>query len=244
MIQFQDMLAQSPGSDVSDFLYIIVALIVTVLSSLGGWIRKKFGKEESPGAEDEPVYEVTMGEGDELVLRPADGKRTGQTGPVAGAPTTRPVMRPSAPRPQTASPTSRTAPETRAPAHTYPAPLPQPASASAPIPRRHEGIEPRRVEPRRHPAQQAPARPTRKHASRAAGALSPESPGDERDHHAFHDEPSQKKSVRAASAGRELVLNEPLTRQALRRAVVLSEILSPPLALRDYDQSPFSRRND
>lgn len=191
-----------------NLLYLLVFVIVPVLKGLGAKLREKFGKETAEGVKDLPSSKPLK------QLRPMQtsstpGERTGRT-----ATTDRPVARVS-PRMAQSAPARPDAQPVRtgdAPSRMQPTPPPR----ARPVARRR----PSKV-----------ARP----AAAGARAPVPESKPIHTIQRMMNQEVQQRSAESRAERPRASLLPKRLDREALRRAVILSEILQPPLGLRDLD---------
>lgn len=208
-----NILAQA-DFDWSNLLYLLIVFIFPALNALGEWIRKKSGKKSF--GDEKPGnatddYEVVIEDG-QMVLRPAQTKPEPQSKP---GPAPQPVAGPS-----------------------KPTPIPQPVPAPKPVARRVEAPLP--PQPRRPvPAPQPRPRPQRR--TPIARPAAPVLIGESDTTSVFDQSKVEVEQVGPARTGVSPLLGEKLDRQTLRKAVILSEIVAPPLALRSYDQGPMSR---
>ena len=220
------ILAQQRGVDYGDLVWLLIILVFPALNALGKWIRTKWGNQQEETTGEDTVYEVTVSDDDQLILKPATEKPS----PAQSPPTARP-LRPLKREPTTVQPVPR---------------------ALRPVERPQRPVPPRRVQPvRREPAppRAQPAQPVRGHRPPSVHAARPVQAKPARarkaDPHrvfaatsAFDADDQQRPPTTAVD---KLLAGETFDAKSLRRAIVLSEILAPPLAMRRNDPSPFSR---
>ncbi len=202
-----NMIAQE-DSGWSNLLYLLVFVIVPALKALGTKLREKFGKETPEGLKDLPTSKPPM-RPRSIRTSSVPGERTRRS-----AKADRPVTRVS-PRMAQPAPARRDAQPVRtgdAPSRMQPTPPPR----ARPVARRR----PSKV-----------ARP----AAAATRAPVPESKPIHTIQRMMNQEAEQRLAQRRAERPRASLLPKRLDREALRRAVILSEILQPPLGLRDLD---------
>lgn len=213
MIPFgPDRLAQEDGGGWTNLIYLLVVVVLPMLSRLGAKIRKKFGRGDQ---ESETL--------DPQTLPPPQPKRR----------PTRPDSRQLAADSKvvlTAEPTP-TPPIPRARP-----PRPQPLAATAPPPRARP-IEPQR-RPKRATAGGAAPQPNQTQIAAMLIEKNDAQVGwleQERKQRAAKKARSAPPPAKAAST--RLILPDVITARDLRAAVILSEILRPPLALREPNES-------
>ena len=219
------ILGQQRGVDLGDLLWLLIILVFPALNALGQWIRKKWGNQQEETGGEETVFEVTVGEDDELILKPAKEKPS----PAQPLPTARPLP-PIEQEPTTVQPGPRPGRPVEPPQRPVPPRRVQPARREPAPPRAHPAQpvrehRPPRAEPDR-PVKAKPAR-ARKADPHRVFAATP----------TFDMDDQQRPTLKAV----ELLAGETFDATGLRRAIVLSEILAPPLAVRRNDPSPFSR---
>jgi hypothetical protein len=215
---------QGPEFDWSGLLYLLIFLVFPALGALGEWIRKHFAKKE------EEEVEVIVEEDKPAPAHRSEPLHRPQT--LAGAPPVR-----QAPPPRGVS--------TTMPPVARPMAAPQPAPARPVVPRPRptrpvpqRPVRPQRLAPSLYEAQydvvyDADYKVEYK-ADYDAGYSERVKP------HAAEMETTLEKR-RAPVRGRALLQGGPLDGPAMRRAVMLSEILSPPVALRTRSNTPFAR---
>ena len=221
LIATTEMLAQQRGFDYGELLWVLIILVFPVLNSLGHWIRKKWGTSPAEtGGNVEEGFDVEVGDDDQLVLRPVKERPS--------APQPLPQAKPLRPVAQQRPPARAEIPRAR-----QPEPPRRPARPAPPRPVRREPTP-----TRTHPAQPARARAPRPEKARPAPAPAPKIDA----HRVFASTPDADVEPAAdARAMTPLITPDSLTTQGLRKVVILSEILAPPLAIRNNDTSPFSR---
>lgn len=212
MIPFgPDMLAQEDGGGWTNLIYLLVVVVLPMLSRLGAKIRKKFGRGDQESETPDP-----------LMLPPPQPKRR----------PTRPDSRQLAADSKvvlTAEPT----PTPPIP-HARP-PRPQPLPATAAPPRA------RPIEPQHRPKRDTERRAAPQPLQTQIAAM----PIEKNDVQTGWIEKGRKqraaKKARSAAspakaAATRLILPDIITAGDLRVAVILSEILRPPLALREPNE--------
>jgi hypothetical protein len=221
------LIAQLNGPGGFDWAELVIFAIITLFSLAGAlvnWLKERAKKNELAEPLEEADYEVVIGPDGEPMLRPV-AKPGAAPPPLPPRPVAKPLATPSA-RPA--------APPARPPA---PRDMGAPRPRSFPQPPVAQPISP---PPR--PVSNAPAKPAR--PARPAKPARPryETPiVEEEDPHAHRSVSASGKSVfdeeeqvAHRSAARLRWLGKQGTeRDALRRAIVLSEILSPPVAMRE-----------
>ena len=223
-----EILAQKPSFEWENLLYILIFLILPALKGFGDWIRKKVGTEETTEDDGDTVYEVAVGENDELVLKPASTPQR----------PTHPVRTPARSHP--ASPVPHAPPPSPPPTPiAKPAPQRRPAARPAP-----KAPQPARAHParavRRQPAQLAkPAQSARAAHGRVAKAIESHSLLNEEAVDAILLE--EQDSLQDHHAAHDLIADETFDAKSLKKAFILSEILAPPLAIRPTGNSLFSQ---
>lgn len=218
-----NLLAQSQDWDWENLIYLGVIALFTVLNWIVGkykeWTGNKDDEPASPGtSEGDVVYDVTLDDDDDFVLK----RRSADTAVPAPS-------RPAPPR-QPMQPRQPTKP--RAPAR--PA---QPVAQQAPRPPAPRPAAPRPVVAQ--PVQRQQAQPPRQTRSTQSQSSS-------------RKRSSQQTSTRKRSVVVDAILEEPATMniagvpvRSLRDAVILSEVLAPPIAIRQIEgrSSGFDRPN-
>ena len=261
-MEMEIALLAAPGLDLNDWIRLIVVILLIGGSALGGVAKtlinkfggKASGEDESASKPDgrsaTPLRQQPM----HPVARPMPQRRGEQ-----GQATARPYpLQPATPMPSDqASPPSlvrrgRAAlpSETVAqpvariptPSRRMPPPLVQPAEPGARP--RPVAVEPRSIPPRQRPPQAAPApQPKRRAKVRARASTKPKEAettlGTLADRHLevsaglLHPDTEAIKRVQRVAVD---PIRRP-TRQGLRRAIIMNEILGPPIALRPPDDS-------
>ena len=121
------ILAQQRGVDYGDLVWLLIILVFPALNALGQWIRKKRGNQQEETAGEDTVYEVTVSDDDQLILKPAKERPS----PAQPRPTARPLR----------------------PVEEEPTPVQPVPSALRPAEPPQRPVPPRRVQPvRREPA--------------------------------------------------------------------------------------------
>ena len=226
MIVSADILGQgTQGSDWKSLIYLLLLLVLPVLNGIVEWFKKRAESKRQQNEAEE--IEVIVEDDEPPVYRPFEPPKPAR--PIATAPPPPPIKEA---RPFAAPPVAA------------PPPRPAPIPVVRPV-----TPTPRTVQPR--PA--APARPVVQPEN--PYAVTYEADYDvvyEADYDAAYEAqrakrlamkqtPAKPKPPAGPPPARKLLAGEPLTRANLRRAVILSEILSPPVALRNESNAPFAR---
>jgi len=223
------IIAQGRDFDWTNLLYLLIFLVFPALNALGEWIREHFNKnkEGQHAQKGEKEYEVVIEDG-EIVLKPhqrGDRKKPASS-PTAPQPP-KPVQaefrpdRPGPPAPPQPGPARWPQPQTQAPAR--PASKPQPPAPRRPAP------QARPAQPHHHPRR--PARKAQPVPSRRT-----ETPTDPRAIMAtMIEKDSDKRRSREPATQQPAVGKLAWDRQSVRNAIVMKEILGPPIALRNRD---------
>lgn len=205
-------LAQFDFDRWESIIAVLVLVLLPLLGSLGKVLRKRSGQEPGAGDEDEVL-------GEEIILLPPKAARP-------SAPAARPL------HPPTAGPPVRPRLE-RPPL--WPPPRPRPARPARPAP---PPLPARPVRPPVRPAvsgELAPtpsqARPELRPGEMSRDSLAREFVRPTRLVDAVRAGESARRAAHQAPLERVVVLGR-LDRDELRKAVILSEVLRPPLALR------------
>jgi len=224
-----------PAPAAGDWLGIVIFLVIAIVSILGKLqeSKKKDGEDESldsPSIEPEdlpePIRRMLYGDRDRPVrtAKPAQSaaSKRMEAESAAAPPAPAPDRRPT-PRPVTVAPPR---------AKTRPTPIPVAQQSTAPTPPRPAAPripEDDETRPRMQPLIQKPTPPRPKIA--VAPQAKPATPSMARPPEAAQ----LIKAARAADASVKPIANPWLFKDKadLRRAIVLSEILAPPLALRE-----------
>ncbi len=201
-----NILAQDDGGGWGNLLYLLVFLVLPALKSLGDWVRKRFGHDRE--VQDEVLQPKSQPR--KPLKRPPPDEVVIIPTPAGRVRPARPVKNvPVPPRAASARPLAESPPTARPAAPV----LSRPTMPKRPVRRRgpvHPSVE-----------QARPAKPkVRDERLSTMERLLRES--------------AQAEKQRAGAAAlKERLLPERLDRAALRSAIILSEILQPPLALRE-----------
>lgn len=206
-----DMLAQEDGGGWHNLIYVLVVVVLPMLSRLGAKIRKKFGR----GDQESETLALEVPLPPKQKRRPTRPDRVHQAVDTEAALTAKPAPTPPIPQARPSRPRLQT--------------------ATAPPPARP--IEPQR-RPKPAEAERATARPLQARIAAMLTEKKDVSSGwleQERKQAAAKKKRSPQPSAKASST--KLVLPNIITAGDLRAAVILSEILRPPLALREPNES-------
>ncbi|MCH7527890.1 MAG: hypothetical protein IID39_10680 [Planctomycetes bacterium] len=191
-----------------NLLYLLIFFILPALKALGTKLREKFGKETPEDLKDLPTSKPPM------MPRPV------RTSSVRGERTRRPAT--------TDRPVARVSPR-----------MAQPVPARPDAQPVRTGDAPSRIQPTPPPRARPVARRRPSKVARPVAAETrtpvPESKPIHTIQRIMKEEAQQRLAESRAEKPRASLLPKHLDREALRRAVILSEILQPPLGLRDLD---------
>ena len=234
----------------SDALRAIVAVVIMLVAGLGGLLKKKAKPRE--------------GDGKTIIIPPPDADKSGQAGSRPAPPSARPaqaprpqrtaqppVVRPTPIAPQGRQPLARPTPVARQrPPQARPTPIQQPAQPQ----RRIIELQPGRVARPRPVQQPRPVRrPTvqsERQAHRVRAVEHAEVVADHAEHVASRLRGQQMRKLGELELGDHFHKDQsPPTRprhpllarlnpQSMREAILLSEIIQPPLALRENEDRP------
>ncbi len=247
MPHIPNILAAGPGMEISDLLYLLILLILPALNAVTEWWRKHAEKKRQaaagePTKDGDKEYEVVV-KGDEVVVVPAGKaqrkRRHTEPQPVRtpqpmrpAAPTVRPIS--TSPPPVVPSPPTRPMAPTMRPAQqARPIARPQPPRPQPPRPRHG-----RRQTEQRYAADytvEYVADYTADYRAKYEADYDAEAKKQLADRIAAAAEAAARRPARC----RAVVLGGSIDKAALRRAIVLNEILSPPVALRGSSMAPF-----
>lgn len=235
MHELLNILAQRE-SDGMELLWIIAVILFSAVGGLSEWLKKRRAENEPEQAAPRPRKPAAparrTASGSPLSPRPSDSR----TPPTARPPVSRPQAPPQRPMPAqqraTRPPPARKAVPAAPPRRSSAAPLPQRGIPT--VPRSGPGELPpavaaqRQREATRKPIT-PPAPPTRKEQAPDAQPAQPVRTAEMA---------RQEVADRRPNIARELIFKpgQPLGRTEWRRAIVLNELLGPPVALRGETQ--------
>jgi len=209
------VLAQD-GPDWTGWAIILFVVISSIISGIGNMIRKKRGESGKADLEED--------EGPVIILTDEFGRPP--TPPPVARRARPPMPAEAAERQASARRPVRPAPP-RPPAKQRPTPPPAPSPA-----RRREAVRPKPIPPRPAPAKSLAddhgAIEHAKHITKHADAI-----GDRAEEIGVLDDYFATKSIQPPPQAKPVPLD--VSPGGLRRAIILNEILSPPLALRESD---------